>query len=359
LEQAAAPGEILIGEETHRLARDAIEAEGVEPLELKGKADRVPAYRLRSVQGAEAEVRRFAAAMVGRGDELQALAAAWERVVAERTCHLFTVVGAAGVGKSRLVAEFLASLDGALVVRGRCLPYGEGITYWPVVEVVKELPPAELDPVAAQTIQAVVGERSTVTSSEEIAWAFRKLLESVAADTPLVCVFDDLQWGEETFLDLVDHVALLSQDAPILLLCMARPELLDRRPGWSAGKANAAAVLLEPLGADETELLIESLADVDEALRERIREAAEGNPLFVEQMVAMARESGGGDVVVPPTIQALLAARLDQLDPTERDVLQRGAVEGRVFHRGAVQALAPNEPQTVSQLTALVRTEFV
>ncbi|HZO63337.1 MAG TPA: adenylate/guanylate cyclase domain-containing protein [Gaiellaceae bacterium] len=359
LEQAAAPGEILIGEETHRLARDAIEAEGVEPLELKGKADRVPAYRLRSVQGAEAEVRRFAAAMVGRGDELQALAAAWERVVAERTCHLFTVVGAAGVGKSRLVAEFLASLDGALVVRGRCLPYGEGITYWPVVEVVKELPPAELDPVAAQTIQAVVGERSTVTSSEEIAWAFRKLLESVAADTPLVCVFDDLQWGEETFLDLVDHVALLSQDAPILLLCMARPELLDRRPGWSAGKANAAAVLLEPLGADETELLIESLADVDEALRERIREAAEGNPLFVEQMVAMARESGGGDVVVPPTIQALLAARLDQLDPTERNVLQRGAVEGRVFHRGAVQALAPNEPQTVSQLTALVRKEFV
>jgi class 3 adenylate cyclase/tetratricopeptide (TPR) repeat protein len=359
LEQAAAPGEILIGEETHRLTRDAVGVERIEPLHLKGKAEPVAAYRLRSVHAAEAPVRRSGAPMVGREHELRLLAEAWERVVSERACHLFTVLGAAGVGKSRLVAEFLASLDDALVVRGRCLPYGEGITYWPVVEVVKELPETPFDPVAAQTIQSVVGERATVTSSEEIAWAFRKLLEAVADETPLVCVFDDLQWGEETFLDLVDHVALLSQDAPILLLCMTRPDLLDRRPGWAAGKANATDVLLEPLGPDETETLIESLTYVDEALRERIREAAEGNPLFVEEMVAMVRESGDGDVVVPPTIHALMAARLDQLDATERSVLQRGAVEGRVFHRGAVQALAPNEPQAVAPLTALVRKELV
>ncbi len=358
LEQAAASGEILIGEETLRLTRDSVEVEPVEALDLKGKAEPVPAYRLHSVHATEAP-RRSGAPMVGRERELRLLADAWERVVADRACRLFTVLGAAGVGKSRLVAEFLASLDRALVVRGRCLPYGEGITYWPVVEVVQALPERALDPVAAQTIEAVVGERTAVTSSEEIAWAFRKLLEAVAAESPLVCVFDDLQWGEETFLDLVDHVAVLSQDVPILLLCMARPDLLDRRPGWAGGSANATAVLVEPLGPQETESLIDSLTHVDGKLRERIREAAEGNPLFVEEMVAMVRESGDGDVAVPPTIQALMAARLDQLGADERKVLQRGAVEGRVFHRGAVQALAPDEPQAVAQLTALVRKELV
>ena len=358
LEQAAAAGEILIGEETHRLTRKSVEVERIEPLELKGKAEPVRAHRLRSVHPTEAP-RRSGGPMVGRERELGLLADAWEQVASERVCRLFNVLGAAGVGKSRLVAEFLASLGGALVVRGRCLPYGEGITYWPVVEVVKELPETPLDPVAAETIQAVVGERTAVTSSEEIAWAFRKLLETVAAESPLVCVFDDLQWGEETFLDLVDHVVVLSRDAPILLLCMARPDLLDRRPGWAGGTANAGCVLLEPLGPGETETLIENLAPVEESLRERIREAAEGNPLFVEEMVAMVRESPDGNVTVPPTIQALMAARLDQLEVLERNVLQRGAVEGRVFHRGAVQALAPDEPQAVAQLTALVRKELV
>ena len=359
LQQAAAPGEILVDEATRRLTREAVEVEAVEPLRLKGKAEPVAAYRLLSVHGAEALVRGRRAPMVGRARELQLLTDAWEQVVAERTCRLFTVLGGAGVGKSRLVAEFLASLDGGLVVRGRCLPYGEGITYWPVIEVVKELPETSLDPVAARTIQAVVGDESAVTSSEEIAWAFRKLLEAVASESPLVCVFDDLQWGEDTFLDLIDHVALLSSDAPVLLLCMARPDLLERRPGWAGGGVNASSVLLEPLAPDETEALIESLTQLDEGLRERIREAAEGNPLFVEEMVAMVRESGDGDVAVPPTIQALLAARLDQLDVEERNVLQRGAVEGRVFHRGAVQALAPEDSRAVAQLPALVRKELV
>ena len=132
-------------------------------------------------------------------------------------------------------------------MRGRCLPYGEGITYWPVVEVVKQLPEAEPDPVAAETIGALLGDQQLVTSSEEIAWAFRKQLEVVASQRPLVCVFDDLHWGEQTFLELVEHVADLSRDAPILLLCMARPELLDRRTGWGGGKVNATTVLLEPL----------------------------------------------------------------------------------------------------------------
>lgn len=358
LEQAAQPGEILIGEETLRLTRDAVEVEVVAPLSLKGKAEPVAAFRLLAVHGEEGFARAPNTPMVGRENELRRLRDAYDQALRDGSCQLFTILGPAGVGKSRLAAEFLGSLE-ALVVRGRCLPYGEGITYWPVVEIVKQLPAVESEAAAEQAIRALLGDEELVTSSEEIAWAFRKLLEAVASERPLVCVFDDVHWGEKTFLDLVEHVADLSRDAPILLLCMARPELLDRRAGWAGGKVNATSVLLEPLGPDEADLMIESLAHLDDGLRERIREAAEGNPLFVEEMVALVKESGDGNVTVPPTIQALLAARLDQLDPSERGVLERGSVEGRVFHRGAVQALAPEEPQTVARLTSLVRKELV
>jgi len=359
LEQAAQPGEILIADGTLRLARDLVDVERVEPLSLKGKAAPVAAHRLVAVRGGETIARQAVAPMVGRTTELRRLRDAYDQAVADRSCQLFTILGPAGVGKSRLVAEFLASLDDAVVVRGRCLPYGEGITYWPVVEVVKQLPAVELDAAAERVVADLVGEQQLVTSSAEIAWSFRRLLETVAAEGSLVCVFDDIHWGEETFLELLEHVADLSRDAPILLLCIARPELLDRRAGWSGGKVNATSILLEPLGPDDADRMIESLAQVDDGLRARIREAAEGNPLFVEQMVAYAAESGAGEVAVPPTIQALLAARLDQLDAADRAVLERGAVEGRIFHRRAVEALAPEEPQVAMRLTSLVRKELV
>jgi class 3 adenylate cyclase/tetratricopeptide (TPR) repeat protein len=357
LEQAAAPGEVLIGQPTLVLVREAVEVEELPPLELKGKAMGVVAYRLLSVVGGSA--RRHEAPMVGRERELDRLRDCFDQAVLDCSCQLFTILGAAGVGKSRLTAEFLASLEDAVVVRGRCLAYGEGVTYWPVVEVLKQLPEVHTDPVAAETLRVLLGEEQLVRSSEEIAWAFRKRLEAVAASVPVVCVFDDLHWGEETFLDLVEHVADLSRDAPILLLCMARPELLDRRSGWAGGKLNATNVLLEPLATEETERLIDSLADLDESLRERVLLAAEGNPLFVEEMVLLLEESGGREVSVPPTIQALLAARLDQLDMPERGVLQRAAIEGRVFHRGAVAALSPEELQLDARLTSLVRKELV
>jgi predicted ATPase/class 3 adenylate cyclase len=359
LEQAAGPSEILISEQTLRLTRASVEVEQSQWLELKGKAQSVAAYRLLSVSGAEGLARGLDTPMVGRQREQRLLADAWERVVSERSCHLFTILGPAGVGKSRLAAEFLSATEDGLVVRGRCLPYGEGITYWPLVEVLRQLPEAELDEAAAVALRGLLGDEPTVTSSDEIAWAFRKQVEGVAAEHPLICVFDDLHWGEATFLDLVEHVADLSRDAPILLLCLARPDLLDRRSGWSGGKVNATILLLEPLRPEETERLIDNLAHLDEGVRERIREASEGNPLFVEEMVAILRESPDGNVTVPPTIQALLAARLDQLDPQERSVLQCGAVEGRVFHRGAVQALAPEQQQVVARLTSLVRRELV
>jgi class 3 adenylate cyclase/tetratricopeptide (TPR) repeat protein len=358
LEQAAQPGEVLLGAETYALTRDAVDVEPVDPLPLKGKSTPVDAYRLLAVREGEGLVRRQDAPMVGRETELRRLRDAFDQAVRDCSCQLFTILGAAGVGKSRLVVEFLADLEGATVVRGRCLPYGEGITYRPVVEAVEQLSAVELDASAQGAIDSLLGGDAAVASASEIALAFRKLLEAAAAETPLVCVFDDIHWGEETFLDLVEHVADLSREAPILLLCLARPDLLDRRSTWGGGKLNATTVLLEPLARDEADRLIDSLGELAPQLRARVRDAAEGNPLFLEQMVALVQESRGGEIVVPPTIQALLAARLDQLAPAERGVLEVGAVEGRVFHRGAVQALAPEE-QVAPRLTALVRKELV
>ena len=357
LEQAAEPGEVLVGAGTVALVRDAVELGEERQLELKGKSAPVPARPLLAVVGEG--TRRSDVPIVGRDREQRALADAWERVRSERACHLFTVLGAAGVGKSRLTAEFLGALEGVPVVRGRCLSYGEGITYWPVVEAVLQLGRRPSDPRAAAAIASLLGEAAEPATADEIAWAFRKLLEESA---PVVCVFDDLHWAEPTFLDLVDHVADWSRDAAIMLVCIAPPELLDRRPTWAGGKLNATTVLLEPLTAEETDELIERLlgeAELAEGLHARIREAAEGNPLFVEQMLAMVEESDDPEVVVPPTIQALLAARLDQLEPSERGVLERGAVEGKVFHRGGVEALAPEEPAVGTQLMALVRKELV
>jgi class 3 adenylate cyclase len=314
LEQAAQPGEVLLGEATLRLVRDVVEVGAQRSLELKGKSEPVAAYPLSAV-GGDFE-RRFATPMVGRENELLRLRAVFDQAVRDRSCQLFTVLGSAGVGKSRLAAEFLDRLD-AHVVRGRCLSYGEGITYWPVLEILKQLgslPEGD----AARPLRSLLGEADASGSAEEIAWGFRKLLEQEAQTQPLVCLLDDLHWAEQTLLDLVEHVADLSRGAPILLLCMARPELLERRPSWGGGKWNATAVLLEPLDAAETDQLLGELGEVPAELRERIVQVAEGNPLFLEEMLALVRDSGSETVEVPPTIQALLAARLDQLDAPER-----------------------------------------
>ena len=358
LQQTAEPGEIVIGEDTLRLVRDAVVVEPLQPLAMKGKSAPVRAFRLISVEPAAAGfARRFDAPLVGREHELRLLRQAWERVLRERACHLFTVMGTAGVGKSRLVAEFLAGLE-ARVVRGRCLSYGEGITYWPVVEIVKQLG-ALPEGDAARPVRSLVQETEGPVWAEEIAWGFRKLLEQEARARPLVVVLDDLHWGEEKLLDLVEHVAELSGGVPLLLVCMARPELLERRASWGGGKWNSTSVLLEPLDAAETERLLSELGGVPDELRDRIVLVAEGNPLFLEEMFALVRDSPGGQVEVPATIQALLAARLDQLDPAERSVLERGAVEGRVFHRGAVGALGDGDGRVDQRLVALVRKDLV
>jgi class 3 adenylate cyclase/predicted ATPase len=343
LEQAAEPGEVLVGSETLALVGSAVDVGEGRLLALKGKSEPVAGHPLLAVR--EAAERSHASRFVGRERELQQLVDAWDRAVGGPTCELFTVVGDPGVGKSRLVAEALERID-ARVVRGRCLSYGEGVTYWPVVEVVKQIRTRPDDEHAAHAIQSLLGETETLVGTDEIAWAFRKLLE---AQAPLVVCFDDIQWGEETFLDLIESTALLSTGAPLLLLCMARPELLDRRPGWPA------TLRLDPLGAEEAETLVGDA--VPDAVRERIVHASGGNPLFVTEMLALAGQAS--DVEVPATLRALLAARLDQLDGPERTVLERGAVEGELFHRGTVQALAPEETEVTPRLAALVRRDLV
>jgi class 3 adenylate cyclase/tetratricopeptide (TPR) repeat protein len=347
LEQAAHPGEVLLGQATLALVRDAVDVEAVQPLTLKGKADPVPAFRLLGTR--DATERRHVRRLVGRERELALLRDAWERVLAEQRCALFTIVGEAGIGKSRLVAEALTSVE-ATIVRGRCLPYGEGITYWPATEVLKQLGRMPDDDAAAAVIRSLFGETTRPTSAEEIAWAFRKAAEQVATEGPLLIVFDDIQWGEDAFRDLIEHVALLSSGVPILLLCMARPDLTERRPDWPV------ALRLEPLRDDAVDELLPEQLPRD--LRTRIAHAAGGNPLFVEEMLAMAAE-GGADVAVPPTLRVLLAARLDQLGAAERSVLERGSIEGEVFHRGAVQALAPEVAQVTPRLAGLVRKELI
>ncbi len=347
LQQAAAPGEVLIGAPTLELAGGAAVVEAVEPLVLKGKSDPVSAYRLLSV--GEPAGRSHAAPFVGREQELEWLDRTWRRVKEERRCELVTVVGEPGVGKSRLAGQFVAGAD-AHVVRGRCLPYGEGITYVPVVEVLKELAVRPSDPSAALAVAALLGEVPDATSPDELAWAFRKTLEQAAAENPLLVLLDDIQWAEETLLDLIEHVGLLSSGAPILLLCLARPELTDNRPAWPV---SLRVGVLPPDGVRE---LMAGRASRE--LGDRIAQAAGGNPLFIEEMLTVA-EASGDQVRVPPTLQALLAARLDGLAPEERRVLERGAVEGELFHRGAVQALAPDDDHVTPRLAALVRKGLI
>ena len=397
LEAAAEAGEILIGDATYRLARDAVRTQPVGPLVLKGKEETVEAHRLLEVlPGVLSHTRRFDSPMVGRGRELQSLADAFERAGAERSCHLFTVLGAAGVGKSRLVREALAGIgDHARVLVGTCLPYGEGITFWPALEVVKQgtgiddgdsaqqvlakieatLADDEAAGLAAKRVAALVGLEETGETAQQGFWGFRKLAEALARERPTVIVFDDVNWGEPHFLDLVEYLAESVRDAPLLVVVMARPELLELRPAWGGGKRNATAIFLEPLSEQQARELLANLLAVDtnEELVARIQSSAEGNPLFVEEMVSMLIDGGyldgGGtgptvgldELPVPASIQVLLASRLDQLSVGERRAIERAAVEGTVFHSGAVEALADDElrGQVEECLGALVRKELI
>ena len=395
LEQAAPANEILIGGSTYKLVRDDVEVEEVEPLELKGKSERVPAYRLLGASSEGAPEHPHQGALIGRDAELAILNGEFERAAAGRSCRSVTLVADAGVGKSRLVEEFARGVgDSAQVLRGRCLSYGRGITFWPVVEIVRQAtgireedPPERarqqiasiLDGAgdAAEQVAAAVGLSEREFPLEELFWGVRKLFESLARRGPLVVLFEDVHWAELTLLDLIEHVVVSSSDAPMLVLCTARPEFDEERPGWGPG-ADSARIDLGALSAEDTALVVRDLlggSEVGEQVTERVVEASEGNPLFVEQMIAMLvddellrREDGRWEVVgdlaevaVPPSINALLAARLDLLSTEERAVVEPASVIGGVFVTPAVEALVPEAiaGDVDRHLQSLVRKRFI
>jgi class 3 adenylate cyclase/tetratricopeptide (TPR) repeat protein len=397
LEQSAGPDEVLISDATYRLVRDAVQVVETDPRTLKGKVDPIRVYRLEKVDPAALGfARRLSAPMVGRVHELSLLRAAFDRAVSDDACQLFTVLGVGGVGKSRLLAAFTQELDDrATVLRGRCLPYGDGITFWPVVEAIRPaagltgaedaetslakiaatIPDDEQAGRIARNVAQVMGLSGGEAAPEETFWAIRRLLEGMARTRPLAFVVDDLQWAEPTMLELLEHIADWAVDAPILIACMARPELLDTRPGWGGGKLNATSISLEPLSDSDCGSLVANLMAIetlDPALRDRIVEAAEGLPLFAEETLAMLVEEGRvvrrgetwvaagdlADLSIPPTTSAILATRIDRLSADERSVLQQASVIGQVFYR---EALAPlrggDEPGP--ELSSLVRKQFV
>ena len=343
--------------------------EAVAPLAAEREAaSRFPPFAsLELLDDVPAFTRPIAAPFVGRRVELEQLERALASAFGARTPQLATIVGPPGIGKSRLARELLGRVEARVLV-GRCLPYGEGITYWPLQELASQvgdvraaLQGASDAELAAVRIEAALGATDTPVSPEEISWGVRRLLEAMAPTRPLVVVFDDIHWAETAFLDLVEYLASFVQEVPLLLLCTARPDLFETRPTWTAPRPNATVLTSDPLSEEDSETLVERLGDLPEETRERIVDAAEGNPLFVEQLVAMRAEGEDGELEVPPTLQALLAARIDRLGEPERAVVERGSVEGRLFHRGAVAALLsePERPAVGTHLLTLVRKELI
>jgi class 3 adenylate cyclase/tetratricopeptide (TPR) repeat protein len=400
LEQAADPGDIIIGDATYRLVRNAVTADHIPGLVLKGKPEPLRAWKLIEVApDAPGWARRLDSPLMDRRAELKLLKDVLERSVNGQTCELVTLMGSAGVGKSRLANEFLSMLDDRVrVVSGRCLPYGEGITFWPIVEVLRdaagigpsdspdqalkklhELVEHRSDSVlVADRLAALLGVSGSSTGIQETFWAVRQALEAVAASGPLVVVFDDIHWGEPTFLDLVEYLVDWVRGVPLVIACLARPELLEVRGTWLTGKPNAALLKLPALTQIEVEELIQNLLGgaqlVDEA-RAHLTDIAEGNPLFIEETLRMLVDDGllkpadgrwivAGDLshlTIPPTIHAVLTARLDRLEDEERAVIERASVVGRVFWWGAVAELSPAEqrPLVGSHLQSLVRKELI
>jgi DNA-binding SARP family transcriptional activator len=355
LAEAAKPGQILITRQTQELAAAAIETESAGP-------DR---FFLRSAHaGMRPLPLRLDAPLVGRDEEIRRFEAACAVATREQVTMLVTVIGEAGLGKTRLVHETAGRLGPEVnVLTGRCLPYGEGITFWPLREVVCQAagghdPPDRIQALLdGQADAAEVAERLSRalgpgnqgrSDTAEIFWAARRLLETLARSGPVLVIFEDLHWAEPTFLDLVESLAVQPGRSPLVLVCIARPELLEQRPVWAATAARAVSIDLTPLAEGSAAALLDALAGdqrIPPSVRARVLETAAGNPLYLEQLAASLSEQHGSHIrpVLPPTIQALLAARLQRLGPGASSVLARAAVVGKDFGVDAVRELLPPE----------------
>jgi class 3 adenylate cyclase len=412
IQQGADVGEVVVGALTEQLTRVAIEYRPHEPIMAKGKTAPLVAFtavRAKSAIPSQARgLPAMRAALVGRERELKLLLDTIERAKAERAVHVFTLLGEPGVGKSRLVGEVLARLrDESVLLRGRCLPYGAGITYWPLMEILRAQAgitgaddrasalanldahlakvltgSADLQPVRARLLVLLGVESPAVALPDvspdrvhaEIGWALRRYLEALTAKRTAVIVIDDLQWAEPALIEVIDGILDRMRGVPLALICVARPELTQLHPRWSAGRTNASTMTLEGLDAAETTTLISRLLDIDDlptALRTQIATRSEGNPLFCEEFLRMLIEDGrviqkGGrwqatpdaaTVAVPETIVALLAASIDRLDPEEKRALQLASLIGERFNLAEVKALA--EDASPAALDALERKGLI
>jgi class 3 adenylate cyclase/tetratricopeptide (TPR) repeat protein len=381
LEQQAGPNEIVIGPTATRLVRDLFDLEPLEPLELRGWSEPIVASRVVCALEMGRPMRSLSAPLIGRESELELLENTFARTVRDARATLVTLYGEAGVGKSRLAREFTDGLERATVLRGRCLPYGEGVTYWSIAEMVKasagihdddpleqayeklretceDEAVADLLGLAVGVLEAVESERS----QQEIAWAVRSWTEQLAGAQPLVLVFEDVHWAEEPLLEVIEHLAAWVRAAPVLLVCLARPELLDVRPGWGGGRLRTVTLELEALPHEEGATLVRALAaEVDVPIDvEAVLAKAEGNPLFVEETIrAVAERPNGRQERIPDTLQALIAARIDRLPPTSRRLVQRAAVMGRVFLRGALAHLSPDVDDVDAVLDDLLFRDLI
>jgi class 3 adenylate cyclase/tetratricopeptide (TPR) repeat protein len=384
LEQQAEPGEIVVGEMAHGSVRDIVDGQPLGELTLRGHEAALRGWRVTAIAdevGRPRGVPGLHAPLTGRDEELNLVLDAGRRALHGRKPVLFTVLGTPGVGKSRLIREAAErmAVDGWTTVRGRCLPYGEGITYWAAAEIVRgvcgidsdmstEAALARLSATApeedvARRLALMLGIADASADSgsggdREIAFGFRRLIEHVAAGTPLIVVFEDVHWAEPPLLDLIEYLATWARDVALLIACTSRPELLDSRGSWGSGRMETSRISLEPLSEDDSRSLLSALLAVDDLpaeLRQRVLDRSEGNPLFVEEVVRMLIEEGvvvrkgehwqalpaAADVRVPDSVEALIRARLDTLPSPERAVLQAASVVGRVFQRSAVSAISP------------------
>jgi predicted ATPase len=385
LQQHAPVGEIVVGEETYRATRDAIEYEPIEAVTAKGKSAPIQVWRAVAAASATGERHLSSSPFVGRSREVGLLDATWERVERERRPHLITVLGSPGVGKSRLTAEFTQRIAsrGGRVVRGRCLPYRERSAYGAFAMQVKELAGIfDSDDVAVATgklrtlVERLVGKeeaeavaghiaillgfetKATAPDRDSLFQSVRLFIEAGARDEATAFVFEDIHWADPALLDLIELLAVRLHDLPVLLLTLARPELLDMRPGWGGGMLAYNALPLEPLdGTDAAELALHLLgADTKAA---QVAKAGEGNPLFIEQLAAVLQERGEEADELPTTIRGLVAARLDALPAEERDIILDASIVGRLFWRGAIERIARDPESLGAVLAALERRDLI